>query len=269
MWYRYIVTIFDKRKQIHVMGGEESASARNTDDDDKADKAAWDDAFERYLHVKPLVGLHSHTLMQAQLILVKQGWALLCWKFLAQPTLKACHLAMLRLLLAITGGCNKDTKDELLRQVSDTKICKTEIMARSCRRMLRLGIEDLKVQRKAILRRTVQGLSLQRHQQRGVGPTTPADTRNVKETTGSKSSNLQGRLNKLKLQMRLAAVAAMTHIDVDQEAMENGHALELLEVMDNLAEDHSGFQVSSYATRHQLARSQHQHHRHLLYRRLH
>jgi hypothetical protein len=132
----YIVTIYERDN------ADKEASASETEN-------AWNDAFRRYYSVEALHGERNPDLMKAQYTLIKQGWGLMAWKFLAVPKLKKLHLSMLRLLLALTGGCTSDVQDELCSQLSDIGQCPKEIMALACRRLIRNSIEDLKMQRKA------------------------------------------------------------------------------------------------------------------------
>ena len=180
------------------------------------------EAFRRYTQVEDLKGKQHPDLMKAQLSLVSQGWALLAWEFLSVPKLRKLHLPMLRLLLAMTGGCSSEVQDEMFRQLNDLTICPKEIMALSCRRLIRLSIDDLKAQRKALARAELE--------KQRASETFESEDGKKKE---KKTKGAGVPKHRLKAKALAVAVAAVVRVDDNQELTEQGHALEVLKVMDN------------------------------------
>ena len=123
------------------------ALSDHTDSDDKIH--ASEISFEAFVQVAPLDCTMNPDVARVQTAMMRQGWGLLCLKILDQEVFAPLHLCSLRLLLAITGGGqrqgNIDAQNVLLSQISVTP---REICAGAMRRLLRESINDLKLQRK-------------------------------------------------------------------------------------------------------------------------
>ena len=79
--------------------------------------------FTEFVEVNDLNFESNPYLAGVQKEMVSQGWALLCLEIIVADELKDMRLAALRLLLAMTGGGNRDVQNELLEQLQDLSIC--------------------------------------------------------------------------------------------------------------------------------------------------
>lgn len=103
-------------------------------------------AFFKFAEVVELDGNAGRPdLAGAQVEMVEQGWAMLCFEVLCAEELHELHMACVRLLLAMTGGGNKDVQNAIFAQVVETPL---ELLGLACRRLLRASIGDLKTMRK-------------------------------------------------------------------------------------------------------------------------
>ena len=191
-------------------------------------------AFRRFYNIENLNAKTNPDLMVAQTALLQQGWGLLAWRFLSVPKLAKTHLAMLRLLMALTGGCAVDAQDVLYNQMSDLRQCPKELLALSCRRLLRGAIDDLKSQRKAQARQELL------KQQREGGRSFETEARNE----GAAKPKKKATKSLLKAGALAVAIASVIRVDDDQENTQQGYALETLSVLDNICgfPTHRGFQ---------------------------
>jgi hypothetical protein len=99
--------------------------------------AQLSEAFGDYLQAVPLDSSTSPDLARCQFTMVKQGWGLLAFKLLAMDGMESLHRTALRILLALTGGGNRDVQDHLLQQLNDPIVCGTELCVSNFRKLLR------------------------------------------------------------------------------------------------------------------------------------
>lgn len=80
---------------------------------------------------------------EMQFDLCMQGWCMLCIDFLADERLTWLYLPTVRMLSGILGGGNVRVQNQLLKDLTNVAICPTEVFARTMRKLLRAGSEDL------------------------------------------------------------------------------------------------------------------------------
>jgi hypothetical protein len=114
------------------------------------DDEKTNEAFQKFVEVTPLDCAISPDLAAVQKEMVTQGWAILALEVLNAEELSELHLTCLRLLMALTGGGNVDVQDTLFEQITDLSVNPVELLSGACRRLLRLSVQDLKTQRKAV-----------------------------------------------------------------------------------------------------------------------
>jgi hypothetical protein len=96
---------------------------------------------------------HRRTVLEMQNALSEQGWCILCIQLISMERLQWLHLPCIRLLSAIvssTGGGSVPVQNRLMSDLTNPLVSPEEVFAKSCRRLLRLAILDLKVVHKAV-----------------------------------------------------------------------------------------------------------------------
>jgi hypothetical protein len=92
---------------------------------------------------------HCRKVQDMQNTLSEQGWCIICIKLISTERLQWLHLPCIRLLNAIVGGGSGQVQKRLMSDLMNPLVSPEEIFAKSCRRLLRLAILDLKVVHKA------------------------------------------------------------------------------------------------------------------------
>eukprot|EP01046_Picozoa_sp_COSAG06_P003612 COSAG06_NODE_143_length_22242_cov_21.978323_13_plen_2744_part_00 len=85
---------------------------------------------------------------ESQIVLVREGWGLLCWKILSVSSLRGLHLPAVRLLSTLVGGGNYEVQTCLHEDLTDKSKCARELLGSSCRRIFTNACNEFRLIRK-------------------------------------------------------------------------------------------------------------------------